>query len=84
MRPKMAGFFLLPTSFNGENSPACIMQKTCLDILLTGCIAYIFNRELMPLIPFTAVAGSTIGGSIPIYSCPPQLISFGIDCFYGV
>ena len=37
------------------------MQKTCLDILLIGCIAYILNRVLMPLIPFRAVASSTVG-----------------------
>ena len=30
------------------------------------------------------VASSIIGGHIFIYSCSAQLVSFEIDCFYGL
>ena len=38
-----------------------------------------------PTIPYSGVASSIIGGGVIfIYSCSALLISFEIDCFYGV
>ena len=49
--------------------------------LLVDYVRILFSRYLQM---FRAAPTSIIGGQIFIYSCSAQLISFEIDCFYGL
>ena len=43
-----------------------------------------FLPKLSMRVPIAGVASSISEGDIFIYSCSAQLISFEIDCFYGL